>query len=120
VLPYVCMKFTRLAIATTDGVHVCDHLARSTSYVVMDIQDGEVLSRTARTRTSDKCGNHATFVDMLTGCHAVICGGIGEGAAVSLSAAGIEPLVVARPLTIEQALRAWVAGTPSASAAINR
>jgi hypothetical protein len=48
---------TRIAIATSDGVSVCDHLARS--------------------------GNHAAFVSMLNGCDAVICGGIGEGAAVS-------------------------------------
>jgi predicted Fe-Mo cluster-binding NifX family protein len=105
------MKFTRLAIATSDGLHVCDHLARSTAYVVMDLQNGEMLSRTVRARNSEKCGNHATFVDLLTGCHAVICGGIGEGVAVSLSAAGIEPLVLARPITIDQALRAWLAGT---------
>jgi hypothetical protein len=42
----------RIAIATAEGVSVCDHLARS--------------------------GNHAAFVSMLNGCDAVICGGIGE------------------------------------------
>jgi predicted Fe-Mo cluster-binding NifX family protein len=105
------MKFTRLAIATSDGVHISEHLARSTAWVVLDIESGEVLSRTLRSRAAEGCGNHATFVDMLTGCDAVICGGIGEGAAAALSATGIRPLVAARPLTIEQALREWLAGT---------
>ena len=105
------MKFTRLAIATSDGVHIAEHLARSTGWVVLDIEGGEVLSRTMRLRGGEDCGNHTTFVGMLTGCDAVICGGIGEGAASALSAAGIEPLVAARPLTVEQALREWLAGT---------
>jgi len=107
------MNLTRLAIATSDGINVCPHLARSTSYFVLEIENGEVLSRSVRKRPSENCGNHATFVDMLTGCDAVICGGIGEGAAVSLSAAGIAPLVIAHPLTMEQALRSWIAGTLS-------
>ena len=110
------MKFTRLAIATSDGVHVSGHLARSSAWVVLEIQNGEVLSRTMRSRAAGECGKHATFVEMLTGCDAVICGGIGEGAASALSAAGIEPLVVARPLTIEQALREWRAGTLATTA----
>ena len=105
------MSFTRLAIATADGVHVCDHLARSTAWVVFEIHNSQILCRTLRTRTSAACGNHATFVDMLSGCNAVICGGIGEGAAVSLSTAGIKPLVAAQPLTIEDAVHAWIAGT---------
>ncbi|HTP30720.1 MAG TPA: NifB/NifX family molybdenum-iron cluster-binding protein [Candidatus Acidoferrales bacterium] len=105
------MTFTRLAIATCDGFHVCDHLARSKAYVVLEIHNGEVLSRTVRTRATTECGNHTTFVDMLTGCDAVICGGIGEGAAVSLSAAGIAPLVTTQHLTVAQAVRAWIGGT---------
>jgi predicted Fe-Mo cluster-binding NifX family protein len=49
---------------------------------------------------------------MLAGCEAVICGGIGEGAAVSLAANGIVALVspasVGSP--IENALAAWIDG----------
>ena len=105
------MKFTRLAIATSDGVQVSPHLARSAAWLVLEIEQGEILSKTVRTRAAESCGNHNSFVGMLTGCDAVICGGIGEGAATALSAAGIAPLVIAQPLTIEQALSAWLAGT---------
>jgi len=105
------MRFTRIAIATSDGVHIAEHLARSTGWIVLDMEGGGVLSRTLRSRESDTCGNHATFVDMLTGCDAVICGGIGASAASDLAAAGIKALVVTQPLTIEQALKAWQAGT---------
>ena len=72
---------TRIAIATTDGISVCDHLARSTAFLILEIQDGAITSGTFRSRSTDTCGNHASFVEMLAGANAVICGGIGEGAA---------------------------------------
>src|SRR5215471_9560619 len=102
------MQVNRIAIATTDGVSVSDHLARSAAFVVVELASG---TRTVRVRGTEACGNHATFVEMLAGCDAVICGGIGQGAAVSLVAAGIRPLVAAQPMTIQQALQAWLAGT---------
>jgi predicted Fe-Mo cluster-binding NifX family protein len=71
---------TRIAIATTDGISVCDHLARSTAFLILEIQDGAIVSGTFRSRPTDTCGNHAGFLEMLDGANAVICGGIGQGA----------------------------------------
>ena len=103
------MQVNRMAIATADGVSVSDHLARSAAFVVVDLASGE---RTVRARGTEACGNHATFVEMLAGCDAVICGGIGQGAAVSLAAHGIAALVapsaVGKP--INDALLAWKEG----------
>jgi len=103
---------TRIAIATADGVSVCDHLARSAAFVVVELSDGVAGTRTTRTRGTEACGNHATFVDMLAGCDAVICGGIGQGAAVSLAAHGIRTLVspASVGLPIDDALLAWSEG----------
>ena len=84
------MQMNRIAIATADGVSVSDHLARAAAFVVVELSSGE---RTVRARGTEGCGNHATFVEMLAGCDAVICGGIGQGAAVSLAAHGIQALV---------------------------
>ena len=63
------------------------------AFVVVEVSEGREAARSLRTRGTGACGNHATFVEMLNGCDAVICGGIGQGAAVSLAANGIAALV---------------------------
>jgi predicted Fe-Mo cluster-binding NifX family protein len=107
----VFMNNSRIAIATTDGVSVCDHLARSASFLVCEIEDGGVISRTVRTRGTDACGNHRSFVDLLAGCRAVICGGIGAGAANALAAHGVESVVLGDGMTVEAAIAGYLAGT---------
>jgi predicted Fe-Mo cluster-binding NifX family protein len=109
------MTPTRIAIATTDGISVCDHLARSTAFLILEIQDGAITSGTFRSRPTDTCGNHAGFVEMLSGANAVICGGIGQGAADSLAAHGIEPLVLGGPHSIDEAVNRFLAGSLSLS-----
>ena len=106
------MKVTRIAIATTDGVSVCDHLARAAAFIVVEVNSGLPGARVTRARGTEACGNHATFVEMLTGCDAVICGGIGQGAVVSLASHGIRALVspAAAGTSIDDALQAWIDG----------
>lgn len=102
----------RIAIATSDGVSVCDHLARAAAFVIVEVDEGREAARSVRTRGTGACGNHATFVEMLSGCEAVICGGIGEGAAVSLASNGIAALVspASAGTPVESALAAWIDG----------
>jgi predicted Fe-Mo cluster-binding NifX family protein len=102
---------TFVSIATTDGVSVCDHLARSAAFVVFEMEKGRVVSRSVRSRAADTCGNHRSFVEMLAGCRAVICGGIGQGAVNALAAHGIESLVLAGKMSIEDAAAGYLAGT---------
>jgi predicted Fe-Mo cluster-binding NifX family protein len=104
------MQLNRIAIATADGVSVSDHLARSAAFVVVDLPTG---TRTTRVRGTDGCGNHATFVEILAGCEAVICGGIGQGAAVSLAAHGIQTLVSPGAIgkSVDEVLLSWTEGT---------
>ena len=105
------MHSTRIAVGTTDGVSVCPHLARSASLLVFEIAEGRIISRTDRPRETDQCGNHRTFVELLEGCGAVICGGIGDGAVNSLARHGIQPLVLAAPATVEAAVEGYLKGT---------
>lgn len=105
------MTSSRIAIATTDGISVCDHLARSTSFLILEIEDGAILSGTFRTRSTDTCGSHAVFIELLAGAHAVVCGGIGQGAADMLAAHGIEPLVLSAPQSINDAVNGFLAGS---------
>ena len=105
------MPITLLGIATADGVSVCDHLARSAAVVVFQVENGAVISSSKRSREVDACGNHRSFIDLLAGCRAVICGGIGQGAVDALAAHGIESIVLAAPLSIEDAAAGYLAGT---------
>lgn len=106
------MNPTRIAVATADGVSVCDHLARSREFVVVEIAEGAVRSRDIRGRENGACGNHKSFLELAEGCRAVICGGIGQGAWDSLKAGGIEPVVLASgSCTIDNAVDGYIAGT---------
>jgi predicted Fe-Mo cluster-binding NifX family protein len=106
------MESTRIAFATADGVTVCDHLARSAAFVVVEMNSGVPGARTTRARGTEACGNHATFVEMLAGCSVVICGGIGQGAMDSLGAHGIRALVApaSTGAPIEDVLQLWMEG----------
>ena len=104
------MQSVTIAVATTDRVSVADHLARSSAFIVLKAEDGRVVSTTTRERKTDACGNHASFVEILDGCDAVLCGGIGEGAAQSLAAHGIKPVVAAAQHSVEDAVALYLAG----------
>jgi predicted Fe-Mo cluster-binding NifX family protein len=101
----------RIAIATADGASLSDHLAHSAAFVVLEVEDGRIVSRAVRAREAEGCGNHKSFVEMLEGCNAVICGGIGEGAFNALRANGIESVVAAGQHSIDEAARQYLAGT---------
>jgi predicted Fe-Mo cluster-binding NifX family protein len=105
------MPVISLGIATADGVSVCDHLARCGAVVVFRIEDGVIRSKTMRSRADEACGNHRTFTELLEGCSAVICGGIGQGAVNSLAAAAVRSIVLAAPMTIEDAAAGYLAGS---------
>ena len=53
---------------------------------------------------------------MLAGAQAVICGGIGQGAADALVKNGIEPLVLGEPHSIDDAVNRFLAGNLSLTA----
>lgn len=105
------MPTTSLGIATVDGVSVCDHLARSAAVIVIEIENGVIVSRSLRSRDTGACGNHGGFLSLLAGCRAVICGGIGQGAVDALSGHGIESIVLAAPMSIDDAAAGYLAGS---------
>lgn len=98
----------QVALATADGVSVADHLARSAAFLIVDVESG---AREWRQRGTDACGSHRSFVDLAAGCRALLCGGVGHGAANALAMRGIECVVLAGPMTMEDALKGYVAGT---------
>ena len=104
------MNSMKIAVGTSDGVSVCEHLARSSAFIVIEVQDGQIVARSVRQRSRDACGRHAGFVELLQGCSAVLCSGIGQGAADALSAHGIEPVVAAGKHSVEEAAALYLEG----------
>jgi predicted Fe-Mo cluster-binding NifX family protein len=102
---------SRIAVATNDCLSVGEHLARSASFVVMEVAEGRVVSRAVRNRENGPCGNHKSFIEMLEGCDGVICGGIGQGAWDALTAHGIRPIVAAGKHSIDEAIAQYLAGS---------
>ena len=100
-----------IAVATSDGVALCDHLAKSAAFVIFEVEGGRMVSRAVRNREQEQCGNHKSFVEMLAGCDAVICGGIGQGAFDALAAHGIKAVVTAGGHSIDDAAAQYLAGT---------
>jgi predicted Fe-Mo cluster-binding NifX family protein len=100
----------RIAVGTSDMQSVCDHLARSSAFVVLDLEGGKIVSRSVRERGTDACGNHRSFVELLAGCSAVLCGGIGESAVTALKANGIVPVVTAAKHPIDEAVSLYLDG----------
>ena len=101
----------RIAVGTSDGQVVCEHLARSSRFFVYDIDDKFISDCQERLRGTDACGNHRSFTEILAGCSAVLCGGVGDGAVNALAAAGTKTIVLARPYGVDEAIRAFVTGT---------
>jgi predicted Fe-Mo cluster-binding NifX family protein len=101
----------KIAVASIDGTSVCEHLARSSRFLIYEIEDGKVTGCSVRDRNAGTCGSHASFTDILAGCRAVLCGGVGQGAVDALAAAGTDTLVVSEPLTPEQAIARLIDGT---------
>jgi predicted Fe-Mo cluster-binding NifX family protein len=88
---------------------VSQHFGRSSCFIVYEIEDQVVKSEEVRANTftahaQGQCDggerahhehSHASIVEALRDCNAVLCRGMGWRAADELSAAGIKPIIVA-------------------------
>ncbi len=104
----------KIAVATDDGSTVSMHFGRASQYVVLTVEEGEVVGREMRPKFSphgtaaqakhgQESGPHGTGPgsdarhDQMTvaieDCSALICGGMGQGAYDRISAGGIRPVV---------------------------
>ena len=105
------MHSRQIALASADGQNMGGHLARSVAFIVVEVAEGNIVSRTIRNRGNGQCGSHKMFLELAEGCSAVICGGISQAAFDLLQSHGIEPVVAASSLPVEEAISAYLAGT---------
>ena len=98
----------RIAIPYEDGV-VCQHFGKAPQFKIFDVQPQGVVESVV---IDSEASGHEALAEFLAaqGVQAVICGGIGQGALVSLAQGGIDvlPGVTGNP---DEVIEALIAGT---------
>jgi predicted Fe-Mo cluster-binding NifX family protein len=117
----------KIAVASPDGATVSSHFGRSACFIVFEMSEGRIVGRETRDNTytafaKGECNgqgehhhvgeahSHATVVNALRDCQAVLCGGMGRLAAEELQASGVQPVVLDAELTPEAAAMAFATG----------
>lgn len=121
----------KVAAITDDGKTISQHFGRAPYYMVVTVEEGEIVDRELR----DKLGHvqfsnlpheeeqlgqphgmgaaahdkHLRMSEAIADCEALLCGGMGMGAYQSMVARGIKP-VVTDIWDIDQAVLAYADG----------
>ena len=121
----------KIAAITDDGKTISQHFGRAAYYLVVTVEDGQIVNRELR----DKIGHshfvnqvhieeqpgqphgmdatshnkHLQMAEAIADCEALLCRGMGMGAYQSMQVRGIRP-VVTDIAAIEDAVMAYVSG----------
>jgi predicted Fe-Mo cluster-binding NifX family protein len=122
----------KIAFITDDGKTISRHFGRAGHYLVVEIEDGEEVSREMRDKlghshfhnagdhhthdqqgqsgtSAESHGKHVSMAEVISDCKALVCGGMGMGAYQSMERLNITP-VVTQETEIEAALEAYLKG----------
>ncbi len=129
----------KIAFASNDGSNISRHFGRSEFYVVVDAEDGKVLSRRLISKESSSvegdhddhcCGGHGhdhehehkhehqhdhddakhkAIFDALENCQVVVAGGMGKGALNRLQTMQVQAILT-QMKTVDEALAAYLEG----------
>jgi predicted Fe-Mo cluster-binding NifX family protein len=118
----------KIAIPTMDERTLSAHFGRSKAFIVVDVENSQVLGREVRANVQghqahghladDQIGHgqghghhdHGGFVALLQDCTMVLAGGMGAGAWNALRNAGLKVYLVPNPVTVEEAVDLFLAG----------
>jgi predicted Fe-Mo cluster-binding NifX family protein len=120
----------KIAAVTEDGVTISQHFGRAPYYVVLTIENGQVVGREQREKVAHGRGagghvhiegqahgfdaasqdTHGRMAAPIADCQLLLARGMGMGAFQSLQQAGIEAVITILP-TIDEAVAAYLAGT---------
>jgi predicted Fe-Mo cluster-binding NifX family protein len=114
----------KIAVPTNDGKSISEHFGRSESFLVYEVENGQIKSRETRANlmnhsheqgdchlhTGGGQQSHAGILSALAGCDVVLCAGMGQRAAEALATSGITPVVVAASADAGEAVAAYLAG----------
>jgi predicted Fe-Mo cluster-binding NifX family protein len=121
----------KIAVITEDGITISQHFGRAPYYLVLTIDNGQVVGRELRDKLghahladephkADQPGQphgfgpaahdrHMRMAETIADCQALLCGGMGAGAYQSMQSRGVRP-VVTDVLEIEPAVKAYLEG----------
>ena len=121
----------KIAVITDDGKTISQHFGRAQYYLVLTIEEGEIVEREMRSKMghsqfasqhvieeSHGAGHgvgavshskHVSMAETIADCKAVICGGMGMGAYDSMRRLNIQP-VVTDLYEVDAAVKAFVDG----------
>ncbi len=123
----------KIAVITDDGKTISQHSGRAPYYLVLTIENGQIIQRELREKMGhnqfsaephheehhhagahgqDEAshGKHARMAEAIGDCQAVLCGGMGYGAYESMRRLNIQPIVTDLD-DIDAAVQAYINGT---------
>jgi predicted Fe-Mo cluster-binding NifX family protein len=99
----------KIAVASDDGQNVSSHFGRAPYYAVITLENGTVVSRESREKFAPHASGeqhgegdghhephqhkHAAMVDSIRDCQVVVARGMGDGAYVHLTSAGLTTIL---------------------------
>lgn len=124
----------KIAAVTEDGITISQHFGRAPFYVVVTVEDGQIVGREQRAKLghghfageshaehgpeSDPRGHgfdpaaqdrHARMAAAISDCDVLLARGMGAGAYYSMEKAGIKPILTDIS-SIDQAVQAVISG----------
>lgn len=124
----------KIAAVSEDGVTISQHFGRAPFYVVVTVEDGQIVAREKRDKLghaqfagephaeeahgADPRGHgfdpaaqdrHSRMAAAIADCAVLLARGMGAGAYASMQQAGIRPVVTDLP-TIDAAVQAYLTG----------
>lgn len=122
----------KIAFVTDDGKNISAHFGRAANYLVVSVEDGRETSREMREKlghvhfhaeesqheehTGEKHGfdpqaqsRHTSMLAAIDDCSVVVCGGMGQGAVLSIQSSGKDLRLTAEP-SIDRALQLFLEG----------
>jgi predicted Fe-Mo cluster-binding NifX family protein len=114
----------RVAVASQDGKSISAHFGRCAFFIIFEAEDGAVVRKELRqnAHSLDEKGNchtpghcdqphsHDGIVQALHDCQAALCYGIGWRAADELLQNGIQPVIVDKKRSPEEAVALYAQG----------
>jgi len=122
----------KLAFATADERTISRHFGRAPYYLVVTIDDGKIVGRECRDKANHgqfahephdhdhdshaghghgpaAQGRHAQMAATIGDCQVVVCGGMGNGAYLSLQERGLQPIVT-DITSVDEAIEIYLKG----------
>jgi predicted Fe-Mo cluster-binding NifX family protein len=115
----------KIAVPSSDGAAISPHFGRSSCFLIFDVEGGKIVGQQVRSNalTAHARGecegeghghhaahSHATLVEALADCGAVLCLGMGWRAAQALEEQGIPSYLLAEASTPEAAVALFLEG----------